>query len=222
MLSRAVVSIVLVGATASCGGSKTAATCASDDLDCFMSHLVIQDAAGNGVQVSLVDTATVNSLSAATRTSSTAPQLTSGPPSLPFAYGTIIEGADVPLTDLLVLSFTDPNGCQPIVGLTLSKNGKPSSHTGCFPGLRDHRTSGSFTRSLGFTANAPDGANFDLQMVVISTAGCTSIDNPPALFTTNGTYAAGAVAGARVSIPVTIAPPPSTGSSGSSGSCQLV
>jgi hypothetical protein len=213
-LSRAA-GLAFAFALSSCSGSQTSPTCGADDLDCFMSHLLIRDAAGTDVHVDLVDAAAVSGLSAATKTSSTAPQLTSGPASLSFAYGTLIEGVDVPLTDRLDLGFTDPNGCQPIVALTLSKNGKTSGHTGCFPGLRDHRTSGTFTRSLGFTASAPAGASFDLQMVVISSADCTSIDKPLDLFTTNGTYATGVVAGTPVTVPVTIAPPPTSSSSGS-------
>lgn len=214
LLLRAAVWAAAAGALVSCGGSDSTATCASDDLECFMNHLVVQDAAGNGVPVTLVDAATVSSLSAATSASSTAPQLTSGPASLSYAYGTVIAGVDVPLTDSLPLGFTDPNGCQPIIALTLSRNGKTTSHTGCFPGLRDHRTSGSFIRRVGFTASAPAGASFDLQMLPIASADCAAIDNPPAMLSVNGTYAAGASAGRTVSIPVTIAPPPSSGGSG--------
>ena len=188
-------------ALASCGGSKTPASCGSDDLDCFMSHLLIRDSTGADVQVDLVDTAAVSSLSTATSTSPSAPRLTSGPASLSFAYGTMIAGVDVPLTDHLDLGFTDPNGCQPIVALTLSKNGKTSGHTGCFPGLHDHRTSGTITSSIGFTVSTPAGASFDLEMVAMSSAGCTSIDNPLGLFTANGTYATGVVAGAPVTSP---------------------
>lgn len=203
-------------ALASCSGSQTPATCGADDLDCSMSHLIVHDATGADVKVDLVDAAAVSSLSSATSTSPSAPRLTSGPASLSFAYGTVIESVDVPFTDPLDLGFTDPNGCQPIVALTLSRNGKTSGHTGCFPGLHDHRTSGTITSSIGFTASAPAGASFDLQMVAISTAGCASIDNPLGLFTANATYASGVVAGTPVTIPVKIAPPPSSSSSGAS------
>lgn len=213
--TRVAAAIAMVVGLASCGaGSSSTPTCAADDLDCFMSHLVVQDSAGNQVQVTFVGAATVSALTAATSASATAPQLTSRPASLSYAYGTVIEGVDISLTDALQLGFTDPNGCEPIVALTLSKNGKSSSHTGCFPGLHDHRTSGAFTRSVGFSASAPDGATFDLDMVPVSSTDCSSIDNPSGLLSVSGTYVPAAVAGRKVSIPVTIAPPAPPTSSG--------
>lgn len=214
MSTRTAAIVITATITLSCGGAPSTPTCASADLDCFMSHLVVQDTAGNNLQLVFVDSTTVSSLSAASVAYSTAPYLTSGPAAFSYAYGTVIEGVDIPLTDPFQLSFDDPNGCQPILAFTLSKNGKTSGHTGCFPGVRDHRTSGTIFGNIGFTASAPDGASFDLQVVPISSAGCGSIDNPAGMLNVNGTYASGAQAGQPVKVPVTIAPPPSGGSTG--------
>ncbi len=214
-----------IGALGACDTTKPQASCSADDLDCFMSHLVIRDANGVDVPVDWVDPSDVTRISAVTHGSASSPLLTGGPGSLVFAYGTEITGVDVLFTARMDLSFSDPNGCQPVVALTLAKNGKSSTHTGCFPGLRDHRTSGSFTRNLGFSATAPDGASFDLQMAVLSSTNCLYIDQPVLLLTDNGAHALG-VAGTTdgvfannpISIPVTIAPPPSGGTT-SGGTC---
>ena len=109
------------------------------------------------------------------------------------------------------------------MGFRFAKNGIRSTHTGCFPGLRDHRSSGTFTRNIGFTASAPEGADFDLEMVGISSVDCISIDNPLNLLTSNGAHPigspgvpAGVTAANPISISVKIAPPPAPNPSGSS------
>lgn len=214
---------VLLAASAalvSCGSSQNA-TCAAADVDCFMSHLVVRDATGVAVPVTFIDAAAIASISAATGTSASAPRLTSGPASLQFPYGTQV--VDVLLPYRMDLSFADPNGCQPVVGFTLSKGGKKSRSTGCFPGLRDHRTSGSFIRYVGFAADAPDGASFDLDMVTISSAGCAWIDSPLNLITADGAHplgSPGVAAGVSAQIPMTISvsisPPPAPVTGGTS------
>lgn len=218
-------SLSLLGALVACENTKPQASCGADDLDCFMSHLVIRDANGVDVPVDFVAPSDVTRISAATHASPSSPRLTSGPASLAFPYGSQIAGVDVVFTARMDFTFSDPNGCQPVVALTLAKNGKSSTRTGCFPGLRDHRTSGSFTRKLGFSATAPDGADFDLQTTVLSNTDCSNIEHPVLLLTGNGAHPLGAPGATNgvfapnpISIPVSIAAAPSGGTT-PSGTC---
>ena len=177
-----------------------------------MAQLSFRDETGATVPFEFVDTDAVVALSAATSGSPSVPFLTSGPASLAFPDGTLIDGAAVIFTDLFALTFTDPNGCQPVVGLTLTSNGTRSKHTGCFPGLHDMKKSGTITSDVGFTATAAATASFGLELTPISSTNCVSIDAPTALV-----LAATAVANLPLSIPLTISPPPGGGGSGSSG-----
>jgi hypothetical protein len=183
-------------------------TCAVEDLDCFMDQLSFRDAAGATVHIDLVDTDTILALATATSNSPSVPFLTSGPPSLNYPYGTLIDGADVIFTDPLDLTFTDPNGCQPVVALTLTNHGNRSTHTGCFPGLHDMKKAGTITSNVGFTATAATETNISVELRPISSTDCTSINAPADLVKT-----ASAVANLQIIIPVNIAPPlPDTGS----------
>src|SRR5664279_5355325 len=128
--------VVLACGLAACS-STPPPTCTADDVDCFMEQLSFRDTSGAAVHIDFVDTDVVLALATATSSSPSVPFLTSGPASLTYPYGTLIDGADVIFTDPLDLTFTDPNGCQPVVALTLSSHGTRSKHTGCFPGLHD-------------------------------------------------------------------------------------
>lgn len=210
-----------VCALAACTTTPQQASCAADDIDCFMSHLVIRDANGTDIAVTFIDATTIASLSAATHASASAPALISGPASVAFPYGTEIAGVDVVFTERMDFTFSDPNGCQPVMGLTFRKSGRRSGQTGCFPGLSDHRSSGAFTRNVGFSAASPDGASFDVDLVVISSSDCAHIADPLALVTANGatpigsaTLPSGVFANNPVTIPLTVAPPSTTTTGG--------
>jgi len=206
---RALVLVVLSG----CLPQAITATCDPEDVDCWADHLTFEDAAGNDTGAVLVDSDTVAALSMQTSTSKSAPVLVSGPPSFTYEFGTVVTGTSVLLVDEINISFTDPNGCSPVLGFRLSSSaGAHSKHTGCFPGVRDMKTSGTITSSIGFSASAAAPTNLNLEVVPISSTDCTSIDNPTALVTS-----ATAVANLFVPIPLTIAPPDNTGSGGSGG-----
>jgi hypothetical protein len=186
------------------------ATCDADDLDCWMTHLSFEDTSGNVTSAVLVDEATV----AAIATGSAAPALTMGPASLAYPAGTVVVGTDVLLTDPLDLTFTDPNGCSPVIGLTLVSGTTRSQHTGCFPGLRDLKKAGSITTNVGFAASATSTTSLNVELVALSSTSCASIDDPAALVAT-----ASAVSSDPVTIPLTITPPPNSGGGGSGETC---
>ena len=200
---------------AGCVPQAITATCDPDDVDCWISHLIFQDAAGNDTNAVLVDTATVAALSTQTATSTSAPVLVSAPAEYVFSFGPVVSGTDILLTDPIDASFSDPNGCSPVLGFALATGaGTRSTHLGCFPGLHDMKKSGTITSSFGFTASVATPANLTLQIVPISSAGCVSIDDPAALVTS-----ATAAANLFVSIPIMIDPPVMSGSGTTGGAC---
>jgi hypothetical protein len=177
-----------------------------------MDHLGFQDMNGADLPVYFVDATAVATISTTTSSSSTAPVITSRPISLTYMFGTLIGGSAF-FADRITVGFDDPNNCRPVLAFTLAKGGVHSKHTGCFPGIHDNLRVGDIMTAVGFTADAPDGATFDLQLAVLSSPDCTDIDQPTKLVT-----AAGVEAGNPVSVPVTIVPP-STGSGSGSGIC---
>ncbi len=177
-----------------------------------MAHLVLEDSTGSAVPLTYVDSTAVTTLIAATSTSPKVPSITSAPVSLPFLLGSLIFD-DVAFTDILDISFADPNGCQPMLALTLSSNGARSSHTGCFPGLHDHKMAGNINGSVGFATSEPTGATFGLEVAVVASTDCASIDDPATLITL-----ATAVANNALTINVSIAPPQSSGGTDGGGS----
>ena len=203
------VRVVLALAVAACT-SAPPPTCTADDLDCFMDQLSFRGSDGATVHIDFVDTETILALATATSNSPSVPFLTSGPASLTYPYGTLIDGADVIFTDSLDLTFTDPNGCQPVVALTLASHGTRSKHTGCFPGLHDMKKAGTITSNVGFTATVVTDTSIGVELRPISSTDCTSIDAPADLVKT-----ASAVANMSVTIPITITPPPPDQGSGS-------
>jgi len=184
-------------------------TCAPDDVDCWTTHLVFVDDSGNTTNAVIVDEATVEAIS--TRTgSSAAPSLFTGSASFDFSNGTVVDGTTVVLTELLDVAFSDPDGCSPVLGLTVSHGaGARSKHTGCFPGIHDMKTSGPISAFFSFSASATAPASLSLDVVPVSNVGCASIDDPATLV-----VSATAVAGVFVTMPLAIAPPPSTSGSG--------
>ncbi len=180
-----------------------------------MAHFVLEDGSGNTVPVTYVDSTAVTTLITATSTSPMVPSITSVPVSLSFSLGSLIFD-DVPFTDILDVSFADPNGCQPMLAFRLSGTGGHSSHTGCFPGLHDHKTAGTINGSVGFAASEPTGATFGLEVSVVASTDCASIDDPATLITL-----ATAVANNPLTVQVTIAPPQSSsgGDGGGSDTC---
>jgi hypothetical protein len=203
-LILAVASLSLVA----CDTTTTTPVCAVDDVDCFVEHLAFVDASGNVTNAVLVDTATVQALEAGTASSSSAPVLTSGPAEFSYPDGTAV--GTILLADDMNLSFTDPNGCTPMVAFAVVHGTTRSTHLGCFPGLRDMRKTGTITNSVGFSANATVPESLDFELAAISSTNCASIDDPATLITT-----ATAVANDPVTIPLMITPPPSGSGSGS-------
>lgn len=212
-MGRSITLLVVVAAVGGC--STTPASCGADDLDCFMDHLGFQDFNGADLPVYFVDATAVATISTTTSSSPTVPVITSEPVSLTYMFGTIIAG-DAFSADRIDVGFDDPNNCQPMLAFTLAKNGVHSKHTGCFPGIRDNRRTGDIMTAVGFTAEAPEGATFDLLLNVVSSPDCTSIDQPAALITATGVEADN-----PITVPVTIAPP-STGGGTCSGGDLLV
>ncbi len=176
-----------------------------------MAHLELDDATGNAVPLTYVDATAVSTLVAATSTSPKAPSITSEPVSLPFLLGSLIFD-DTAFTDILDVSFADPNGCQPMLAFTLTKSGARSSHTGCFPGLHDHKMAGTISGSIGFAASLPTGATFGVETVLVASTDCASIDDPATLVTL-----ATAVTNTPLTINVSISPPQSSGGGDAGG-----
>ena len=183
-------------------------TCAPDDVDCWTTHLVFVDSGGNTSNAVIVDEATVEAVSARTG-SSAAPSLFTGSASFDFSSGTVVDQTTVVLTELLDVAFSDPDGCSPVLGLTVAHGATRSTHTGCFPGIHDMKTSGAISAFFSFSASATAPADLSLDVVPISNVGCASIDDPATLV-----VSATAVAGVFVTIPMAIAPPPANGGSG--------
>ena len=195
-----------IAATTSC--TSTPPSCKADDVDCFTDHLVGFDNAANRANAVLVSSDAVASVSAATGSSASAPALTRAPVAFSFPQGTLIDSSgDVLFTEQLDLTFDDPNGCQPVIGLTVTGGGKRSKHTGCFPGIRDMLRTGTIPGFFGFDASAAAEASLQLEIVAISSTDCASIDNPSALLQDPNV-----VADHPIMIPLTIAPQPGGGS----------
>lgn len=132
------------------------------------------------------------------------------------------------LPEYFDFTYVDPNGCRPVMCFGLSKGSQKSKNSGCWGGVNDALTSGSFSQSVGWKAEAPDGATFDVNVTPVASEDCANIDDPENLITANGAYplggagiAPGVTAGPTEIIPVTIAPLPKSDGGGGGGTCTV-